>query len=149
MLGVPALVAVVLYLPSLPGGFISDDYTMLFAAHAAHASGNPARAIAHAFLSGLATGSHQYRPLTMATFALSYAASGTDASAWRLANILLHGANAALVSLLAAQLLGAATRRDAGAAMAAGLLFASFPTNALTGQSLTADGFPIRACRRA
>jgi hypothetical protein len=127
MLVVPAFVAIVLYLPSLPGGFISDDYTMLFGAHDASASGNAIAQVARTFLSGLATGSHQYRPLTIASFVASYAVSGIDASGWRAVNIVLHGLNAALVSLLAAQLLGGPARRDAAAAMAAGLLFAAFP----------------------
>jgi hypothetical protein len=127
ILAVPAIVAMVLYFPSLPGGFISDDYTMLFGAHEASASGDTIARVARTFLTGLATGSHQYRPLTIASFAASYAVSGIDASGWRLVNVVLHGLNAALVSLLAAQLLGEHTRRNAGAAMAAGLLFAAFP----------------------
>ena len=126
-LGVPALIAVVLYLPSLAGGFISDDFTLLLAFHGARDARALAAQVAAMFISGVGPPSNQYRPLSMLSFALSDLVSGTDAAGWRLVNVVLHGANAALVALLVTLLLRDVTPRARATAIAAGLLFAAFP----------------------
>lgn len=123
-LAVPALAALV-YLPTLPGGFLSDDYSELHHFWGADARENLAR-VAHMFVSGVGPPSNQYRPLTMATFAVNTMVNGADAAAWRAVNILLHAANAALVALLCWQLAGPATRWARAAAAAAGVAFAWF-----------------------
>jgi hypothetical protein len=131
ILGVPALLAIVLYLPALPGGFISDDFSLLLTFHGARDARELASQIAGMFVSGVNPPSNHYRPLSMLSFALSDVISGTHAPGWRWVNILLHGANAALVALLAALLLEndeRSVRMSAtAAATAAGLLFAAFP----------------------
>jgi hypothetical protein len=66
----------------------------------------------------------------MASFAANTAVSGADASSWRLVNLLLHAANAALVALLSWQLAGPAARWARSAAAAAGLAFAWFAPSA-------------------
>ena len=109
MLAIPALAAIAIYLPALPGGFLSDDYSLLHTFYGADAREVAAR-VGKTFVSGVGPPSNQYRPLTMASFALNAHASGADAAAWRLVNVLLHAANAALVALLAWQLAGAAAR---------------------------------------
>ena len=95
---VPAAFAVALYWPSLSSGFISDDFTLLLNFHDARDARELASRVAAMFVSGVGPPSNQYRPLTMPSFALSDVVSGTDASGWRLVNILLHGANSALVA---------------------------------------------------
>ncbi len=131
LMGVPALFAVLLYLPALPGGFISDDFSLLLTFHGARDARELVSQVAGMFVSGVSPPSNQYRPLSMLSFALSDAISGTHAPGWRWANILLHGANAALVALLAALLLEDDVRgvgkAATAAATAAGLLFAAFP----------------------
>ena len=126
-LGVPAVFAVALYWPALSSGFISDDFTLLLNFHDARDVHELASRVAAMFVSGVGPPSNQYRPLTMLSFALNDVISGTDASGWRLVNIVLHGANSALVTLLASLLLGEQTKRARAAAIAAGLLFAAFP----------------------
>ncbi|MBS0321904.1 MAG: hypothetical protein JSR18_15270 [Proteobacteria bacterium] len=124
----PALVAWLVYRPALGGGFVGDDYSMLWTAHAAREAGD---ALGHAlagFLHPVTAASNQYRPLTLASFALSEAGSGADAAAWRAANVALHAANAALVALLVI-VVTPAVRGAAGAAVVAGVLFACFPTS--------------------
>lgn len=123
----PAVVAVTLYAPSLAGGFISDDFTLLLPFHAAREAGELAPTIAHMFVSGVGPPSHQYRPLTMLSFALSEIVSGTDAAGWRAANVALHAANSALLALLVMLLLGRDHRHGWLAGLAAGLLYAAFP----------------------
>jgi hypothetical protein len=129
MLAIPALAAIAVYLPALPGGFLSDDYSLLHTFYGADAREVAAR-VGKTFVSGVGPPSNQYRPLTMASFALNAHFSGANAAAWRLVNVLLHGANAALVALLAWQLAGVAARGARSAALAAGLAFAWFAPSA-------------------
>ena len=129
MLVLPALAAIAIYLPALPGGFLSDDYSLLHTFYGADAREVAAR-VGKTFVSGVGPPSNQYRPLTMASFALNTHFSGANAAAWRLVNVLLHGANAALVALLAWQLAGVAARGARSAALAAGLAFAWFAPSA-------------------
>ena len=129
MLAVPALGAIAIYLPALSGGFLSDDYSPLqmFYGVGAH---EVATRVWKTFVSGVGPPSNQYRPLVMASFAANALLNGTDAAAWRLVNVALHGANAALVALLSWQLAGPATRGARTAAIMAGLAFAWFPPSA-------------------
>ena len=129
MLVLPALAAIAIYLPALPGGFLSDDYSLLHTFYGADAREVAAR-VGKTFVAGVGPPSNQYRPLTMASFALNTYFSGANAAAWRLVNVLLHGANAALVALLAWQLAGVAARGARSAALAAGLAFAWFAPSA-------------------
>ncbi len=127
---IPAFVAWLAYGPAAGGGFVGDDYSMLWSAHAARESGHAWRHALEAFAQPVGASSNQYRPLTLATFSLSEAGSGAHAAGWRHANVALHAANAALVALLACGLArGPDARRAAGAALVAGLLFAVFPTS--------------------
>jgi hypothetical protein len=128
MLAVPALAAFAVYAPALPGGFLSDDYSQLHLFYGADAREIAAR-VGKTFVSGVGPPSNQYRPLTMASFAANMLASGADPAAWRLTNVLLHAANAALVALLAWQLAGAAALPALPAA-AAGIAFAWFAPSA-------------------
>ena len=128
-LALPALAAIAVYLPALPGGFLSDDYSLLHAFYGVDAHEVVAR-VAKTFISGVGPPSNQYRPLTMASFALNVALSGADPAAWRIVNVLLHAANAALVALLAWQLAGESARGARSAALAAGLAFAWFAPSA-------------------
>ncbi len=126
--GLAAIAALALYLPALSGGFLSDDYSLLHAFYGASTRDVAAR-VMKMFVSGVGPPSNQYRPLTMASFAVNAMISGANPVGWRLVNVLLHAANAALVTLLAFQLAAGAARQVRWAALAAGITFAWFPTN--------------------
>ena len=128
-LTLPALAALLVYLPTLSGGFLSDDYSQLHLFYGAGLGETMAR-VGKTFVSGVGPPSNQYRPLTMASFAFNTVISGADASSWRAVNFLLHAANAALVALLAWQLAGAGARWARSAALVAGLAFAWFAPSA-------------------
>ena len=65
-----------------------------------------------------------YRPVLLVTYALNYTWGADEPLGYHLVNILLHGANAALVVLLVGALLG-----DGRLSLLAGLLFAVTPLN--------------------
>jgi len=107
-LALPAVAALAVYLPSLSGGFLSDDYSLLHFFYGADARELAAR-VAKTFVSGVGPPSNQYRPLTMASFAVNTLLNGADAPAWRLVNVVLHAVNATLVALLSWQIAGPGT----------------------------------------
>ena len=72
VLAIPALAAFVVYLPTLSGGFLSDDYSQLHLFYGADAHEVAAR-VGKTFVSGVGPPSNQYRPLTMASFAANTA----------------------------------------------------------------------------
>ena len=125
MLGVPAAAALVLYWPVLGTGFLGDDFGLLHAFDGCDGVGGALRCVGQMFVSGVGPPSNQYRPLTMASFALN-AQLSADPFGWHLVNVLLQMGNAALVALLAWQLLGEDTPRARAAALMAGWLFAWF-----------------------
>ena len=151
VLGIPALAALVVYLPTLPGGFLSDDYSQIHVFFGADAQEVAAR-VGRTFVSGVGPPSNQYRPLTMASFAANLLASGADPAAWRLTNVLLHAANAALVALLAWQLATPWAHAPRAAALVAGLAFAWFAPVRRGGRMdrrpLRRDGAVLDARRR-
>ena len=128
-LALPAVAALAVYLPSLSGGFLSDDYSLLHFFYGADARELAAR-VAKTFVSGVGPPSNQYRPLTMASFAVNTLLNGADAPAWRLVNVVLHAVNATLVALLSWQIAGPGTPAARTAAIAAGLAFAWFAPSA-------------------
>lgn len=144
MLGLPALAAFVIYVPTLSGGFLCDDYSELHMFYGVDVREVASR-VGKTFLSGVGPPSNQYRPLTMASFALNTLVSGGDASSWRIVNLLLHAANAALVALLALQLAGPSSRWARSAAIAAGLAFAWFApsTEAVAWVAARFDGMAL------
>ena len=125
LLLVPALLAFAMYVPVLQTGFLGDDFGLLHAFDGCDGAKGTLRCVGHMFVSGVGPPSNQYRPLTMASFAAN-AMYGPDPSGWHLVNIALQMANAALVTLLAWQVVGEGTARARAAAVVAGCLFAWF-----------------------
>ncbi|HEX9302198.1 MAG TPA: hypothetical protein VF959_07600 [Casimicrobiaceae bacterium] len=121
----PALAAAVLYAPTLAAGFLSDDYSQLHAFDGCDGADGLGACVVHLFVSGMSAPSFQYRPLGMASFALNVMLSA-DPYYWHLVNVALHAANAALVALLATQLMIERTIHTRYAALAAGWMFAWF-----------------------
>jgi Flp pilus assembly protein TadD len=93
------------FLPALPGEFLNWDDSVNFVANPHY------RGLGWAQISWMLTTTlmGHYIPLTWLTFGLNYALSGMDPWGYHLTNILLHAANAALVYLIARQLLAAAS----------------------------------------
>jgi len=132
-----AIVSALTFLPGLDGQFVSwDDNVMLTGNMAFRGFG--VDNIRWMFTSTLMG---HYMPLTWLSFAASYTLGGMDARGFHLASLLLNAFNAALVTLLAWQLIGAAAgRRIAGTrltlparatgAMVAGLAFGVHPLHA-------------------
>jgi Flp pilus assembly protein TadD len=118
-----AAVAIVVYAPSLAGGFLYDDIPILV----------DNRRIQDIANLGAILRYEPARPLLGLTWALNYAVAGTTAWPYHLVNILIHAANAALLASLFAWL---ARRSDGritmGAATFAACFFAATPMAAET-----------------
>ncbi len=125
MLLLPALAALLLYAPVLKTGFVGDDFGLLHSFDGCDGLNGILECVGRTFVSGVGPPSNQYRPLSMASFALSVRI-GADPFGWHLASVLLQMGNAALVALLAWQLQDEDTPRTRAAALMAGCLFAWF-----------------------
>lgn len=120
-----ALLAVFLvYARSLDGRFVYDDHHFVERNPALVSLSSPGR-----FFSDPSTQSDNaglnsdvYRPLATLSYALDYAAAGLTPGYFRAVNVLLHGANALLLFLLAGQL-----GLEAPYAALAAAFFALFP----------------------
>jgi len=132
-----ALVSALTFLPALDGQFVTWDDNVMLTGNTAF-RGFGAENIRWMFTSTLMG---HYMPLTWLSFAASYALGGMDPRGFHLASLLLNAFNAALVTLLAWQLIDAArARRITGArltlpalatgAMVAGLAFGVHPLHA-------------------
>ena len=91
------LVAALLYLPALSGGFFFDDFPNIVDEGSVKVPDLSLPYLLEAALPlDLASGT---RPLSRLSFALNWYVSGMDAAAFKLVNIGLHGCNAVLVFL--------------------------------------------------
>src|ERR1700731_148492 len=96
----PFAVCALVYLPTLSGALLSDDYAVLAALSDWSQEGHLLHSLVSKFYSGLDSPSFYYRPLSMASFAFNFALAGADPFAWRLANLPLHLPSGALVFAL-------------------------------------------------
>jgi hypothetical protein len=126
----PFVACALIYLPTLYGGFLSDDYSVLGALEAWRQDGRLLAALLAKFGAGLDVPSHYYRPLPMLSFGANSALAGADPLSWRLTNLAAHLAGGALVFAIAARLVAPAgpSRAIVGPALAAAV-FLLFPTN--------------------
>ncbi len=119
----PAALGVLVYLPSLAGGFLYDDSRVVV--------NNPS--IRDLGSLGTVLRAEPSRPLLGLTWALNYAVSGLRAWPYHLVNVILHAGNAALLVLLFRWMGERSGRKEPGpAAIAAGCLFAASPMAAET-----------------
>lgn len=116
-----AIIGAVIYLPSLKYAFVFDDRIIIVENDRIRHLDQPMSYLGTSWWnrSGM---DNEYRPLTMATFALNYALNYYIAWPYHLVNLILHGINCALVWLLARRLFG---RLDLALATAA--IFAVHP----------------------
>jgi Tfp pilus assembly protein PilF len=111
----------VVYLPSLAGGFLYDDVYLIV----------HNRSLRHLGDLGTVLSADPTRPLLSLTFALNYALGGLAAWHYHLVNVLVHAGNAALVGALFAWMARRSGKPPA-VAMVAASLFAVTPMAAET-----------------
>lgn len=123
-----AIVAAVVYLPSLSNGFVEwDDHVYVYESEGLKLTGIP-------FLKWAATAvvSSNWHPFTMLVYGAEYSLFGLDPFGYHLVNLVLHGANTFLVFVLSLKLIGLALgdRKREGAlagAVIAALAFGLHP----------------------
>jgi hypothetical protein len=103
-----AVVTATCFLPVVSGSFLNWDDDVNFRHNLAYRGLGPEQ-IRWAFTSVLFG---HYIPLTRLTFSLNYVLGGLDPWGYHLVNVLLHGANAALLYVVARRLLAAAAGAD-------------------------------------
>ena len=119
---VVAIVAALSYANALANRFALDDVNVIRTNPLVHHLAGVWQAFAHSYWPE-ATGAGQYRPLTMATFALDWVVSGGNAAWLHAANVLWHVA----ACLLVLRFLMEFTTRSA--ALAGALVFAVHPVH--------------------
>ena len=97
----PFAACALVYLPTLSGALLSDDYAVLAAVSDWSREGHLLQALLSKFHSGLDSPSFYYRPLSMASFGVNFALSGAYPLGWRLTNLVLHLLSGALVFAIA------------------------------------------------
>ncbi len=125
-LWLPPLLAALLYLPALHGGFVWDDTLFLVDTPFYRDPANWGQALARPFL----LSPNYYRPLAILTFLVELRLFGLVPWAFHLTNLVLHALNTALVTFLAARLAPkAASLQDPSRLLgaAAGLFYAVHP----------------------
>jgi hypothetical protein len=126
----PFVACALFYLPTLSGGLLSDDYSVLGALDAWRQEGRLVSTLIAKFHSGLDVPSYYYRPLPTASYALNYVFSGAAPFGWRLTNLVLHLLAGVLVFDIARRLGETMGKKNAIAGPTfAATIFLWFPTN--------------------
>jgi hypothetical protein len=130
MLLAPFAVCVLVYLPTLSGALLSDDYAVLASLSDWSQEGHLLYALVSKFYSGLDSPSFYYRPLSMASFGFNFVLAGAAPLGWRLTNLALHLASGALVFVIVRRfsIESESDRSNTGASIAAAI-FLLFPTS--------------------
>ncbi|HKN47222.1 MAG TPA: hypothetical protein VJ144_04540, partial [Candidatus Polarisedimenticolia bacterium] len=125
------LVACAANLPSLAPGFIHDDHRIIEQNGLIRGMGHLREIVAQGYWSvGSGSVPILYRPVTILSFALNYAAWGLRPFGYRLVDLLLHALVSLLVLGLARRIFGRCPgRRRLDPALAAALLFAAHPVH--------------------
>jgi len=115
-------VCIVVYLNSLPNGFVFDDYAVIIENKYLKLPGiNFASFLNHSYFN-IAGGEASYRPLATLSYYLIYAIAGLNPFFYHLLSVILHIVNVVLVYLLFNLIL-----KHRFTALIAGLLFACHP----------------------
>ncbi len=125
LLWIPPLVAFLLYLPTLRGGFVWDDPLFLVDPPIYRDPARWAEALARPFL----LSPNYYRPLALLTFLVELRLFGLTPWAFHLTNVLLHTLNTALLTFLAWALIRPSGEEEGRLlpALTAGLAYAAHP----------------------
>ena len=125
-----AILAVAVYLPALPGEFVSDDLLLVVGNPAVRSFDGALRAFGRGYWSGLKEVAPYYRPLVVLSFALDRSVAGLKPAVFHAANILLHAACSVLAALLVLRLAVAGGRGHVR------MPFPSISSSALAGAAL-------------
>ena len=129
-IGLCFLVAALVCLPALRGGFVIDDAYLVVGNPDIRSLGNIPGFFARPWGGGEGGAGHAgvnaayFRPLTTTLHAVEFAVFGLRPWGWHLVSILLHAAATGLGTWLAARILG-----SVAAALVAGLVFAVHPVH--------------------
>lgn len=126
-IGVPLLLAALLYAPGFGGFWLGDDLTNL---HHFHHYAEQGRLWAESFATftrGISAEGSAWRPLSILSLAANQALAGNHYPGWYAANYAVHLANTALVALLVLRLAAHLRVEGALAAALAALAFALAP----------------------
>jgi hypothetical protein len=124
------LLAAVVYLNGIAGGFVFDDKLIQRDPRILGQTSFWTIFVTDYWYTYIGTSADLYRPLTIASYALTFAVAGLSSAAFHLVNILLHAVVCGLLVALIDALL-----EDRSLAVVAGVLFAVHPihTEAVTG----------------
>ena len=147
------LAAAWLLAPLVHGYFLADDFVPLVLFHQWEGQGRLGAELAAKLHGGLDAGAnHFYRPLSYASLALNYVASGLDAEPWHALNVALHLASGLLAGLLGVMAVGARGARAVAASAGGAALFLFFAPGVevvawISGRfDATATFFTLLAC---
>jgi Flp pilus assembly protein TadD len=133
-LGAVVAVGLLSYVNAVGGEFVFDDLQLIVNNDLIKTPGHVGEIVFSNLWDALGRGSNYYRPLPPLLFMLLHAVFGLQPKPFHLVNIALHAGTAALVFLLARELLaagaGRAATRAPWPALVAGLLFAAHPIHA-------------------
>lgn len=104
------LCTIAAYLPGLSGGWLFDDYPNIVDNRGVQPQDANLSSLVRAALSS--PSSEFKRPLASLTFALNYLASGLNAPAMKVTNLVIHLGNGVLAYLLLCAVIRTATRRE-------------------------------------
>ena len=121
---VAVILALVVYLPSLGNGFALDDTGDIVENTAVHGLTNTAELLSSPYRGRVPPGRSPYRPVTSLTYALNWSMGSGSPVPFHAFNVVLHGTNTALVTILLT-MLGAAPLL----ALLGGAVFAVHPVH--------------------
>jgi protein O-mannosyl-transferase len=116
------VLGLLLYLNTASNAFVFDDVDVVLKNPLAHDPSAVRAIFGSHYWANVQSSGNLYRPLTIWSFALNSALTGSGPAGFHVANALLHGIVSALVALLAGAL-----GMGGGGALAAGALFAAHP----------------------
>ena len=97
---VAVILALVVYLPSLGNGFALDDTGDIVENTAVHGLTNTAEVLSSPYRGRVPPGRSPYRPVTSLTYALNWSMGSGSPVPFHAFNVVLHGTNTALVTIL-------------------------------------------------
>ena len=97
---IAAVLALVVYLPSLGNGFALDDTGDIVENTAVHGLANTGEILTSPYRGRVPPGRSPYRPLTSLTYALNWSMGSGSPLPFHVFNVALHSANTALVTIL-------------------------------------------------
>ena len=141
LLGLPVVIALALFANTLSGDFVFDDTAIIRDNPTIRSMADPFRFFHLSYWEHTGRNSGLYRPVTMLSYALNYAAGGLRPAGYHAVNMLLHALNSFLVTVLVLHL-----SRSAAAGCIAGVFFAVHPIHAEAVANVVGRAELLAAC---